>query len=89
MFQHARTGEHFTLAADMVLKAVGQILVPEPAEGVAVAAARIMVDADGRTSLPGVYAGGDCTPGLDLTVQAVQDGKRAAEAIHRDLSGVV
>jgi glutamate synthase (NADPH/NADH) small chain len=73
----------------MVLKAVGQILVPEPAEGVAVAAARIMVDADGRTSLPGVYAGGDCTPGLDLTVQAVQDGKRAAEAIHRDLSGVV
>jgi len=89
MFQHARTGEHFTLAADMVLKAVGQILVPEPAEGVAVAAARIMVDADGRTSLPGVYAGGDCTPGLDLTVQAVQDGKRAAEAIHRDLSGVI
>jgi dihydropyrimidine dehydrogenase (NAD+) subunit PreT len=84
-FQHARTGEAFTLAADLVLKAVGQILVPEPARGVAVGAARILVDAEGRTSLPGVYAGGDCTPGKDLTVVAVQDGKVAAEAIHRDL----
>jgi dihydropyrimidine dehydrogenase (NAD+) subunit PreT len=89
MFEHARTGEAFTLEADTVLKAVGQILVPEPADGVAVAAARIIVDADGRTSVPGVYAGGDCTPGIDLTVQAVQDGKRAAEAIHRDLMGSI
>jgi len=86
-FQDARYGEAVTLPADLVLKAVGQILVPEPAAGVAVEAARIMVDADGRTSVPGVYAGGDCTPGPDLTVQAVQDGKRAAEAIHRDLAG--
>ena len=76
MFERARTGERFSVAADMVLKAVGQILVPEPADGVAVAAARILVDAEGRTSVPGVYAGGDCTLGLDLTVQAVQDGKR-------------
>ena len=47
---------------------------------------RIAVDADRATSLPGVYAGGDCVAGLDLTVSAVEDGKRAAAAIHRSLS---
>ena len=40
-----------------------------------------------RTSLPDVYAGGDCVAGVDLTVVAVQDGKIAAEAIHRQLMG--
>jgi len=34
-----------------------------------------------------VFAGGDCIPGVDLTVAAVQDGKIAAEAIHRELMG--
>ena len=39
-----------------------------------------------RTSIPGVYAGGDCTSlGQDLTVQAVQHGKLAAQAIHAQL----
>ena len=38
-----------------------------------------MVNADYATSLPGVWAGGDCVgSGIDLTVQAVEDGKRAA-----------
>ena len=47
---------------------------------------KIEVDAHGRTSLAGVYAGGDCVaPGDDLTVQAVQHGKVAAAAIHADL----
>jgi glutamate synthase (NADPH/NADH) small chain len=49
-------------------------------------AGRIAVDADRATSIPGVYAGGDCTAGMDLTVSAVQDGKIAAEAIHRRLT---
>ena len=40
---------------------------------------------DRQTSLDGVYAGGDCVPGTDLTVVAVQDGKIAAQAIHRQL----
>jgi len=34
-----------------------------------------------------VWAGGDCAAtGMDLTVQAVQDGKQAAAAIDRALS---
>jgi glutamate synthase (NADPH/NADH) small chain len=47
---------------------------------------KIHVDAQFRTKLPGVYAGGDCVaPGQDLTVQAVQHGKLAALAIHNDI----
>jgi dihydropyrimidine dehydrogenase (NAD+) subunit PreT len=87
------TGESFVLSADMVLKAIGQSFVPDgfaadPADGVpALRDGRIVVDADRRTSLPDVYAGGDCVPGADLTVVAVQDGKLAAAAIHRMLCG--
>lgn len=44
---------------------------------------RFAVNEDRQTSLPNVFAGGDCVPGIDLTVSAVQDGKVAAEAIHR------
>ena len=75
----------------MVLKAIGQTFVSAPiqrAEEVpTVRDGRIVVDADRRTSLPDVYAGGDCVPGADLTVTAVRDGKLAAAAIHRQLMG--
>ena len=82
----AGTGETVILAADMVLTAVGQILtaageMPEIKKG------RIVVDMDHATSLPGVWAGGDCIgTATDLTVQAVEDGKRAAQAIDRALT---
>jgi glutamate synthase (NADPH/NADH) small chain len=80
----------FVLQADMVLKAVGQVFAlsgAANAEELAIEDGRIAVDAGRRTSLRGVYAGGDCVAGQDLTVRAVEDGKRAAEAIHRDLAG--
>jgi len=53
----------------------------------AVEQGRIRVNAERRTSLNGVWAGGDCVPGLDLTVTAVQDGKLAALSIHQFLGG--
>lgn len=85
------TGETVTLAADMVFKAVGQKLNPNGLNGSAASLTldkgRIVVDADRATSLPKVWAGGDCVAGgEDLTVAAVEDGKIAAEAIHRALS---
>ena len=47
----------------------------------------IVVDAEGRTSLERVWAGGDCVlGGPDLTVAAVEDGKRAALSIDRHLA---
>jgi glutamate synthase (NADPH/NADH) small chain len=86
----AGTSERFTLAADMVFKAIGQVLVREALDGHAglleTDSGRIAVDAERRTSLPGVWAGGDCVAGgQDLTVVAVEDGKRAAQSIDRAL----
>jgi NADPH-dependent glutamate synthase beta subunit-like oxidoreductase len=40
----------------------------------------------GRTSVKGIFAGGDIVRGPALVVQAVADGKTAARAIHRYLS---
>jgi len=90
----AGTGEKFTLDADMVFKAIGQALVPDPlvAGGKQVLDmrdGRIEARDDGQTSLPGVWAGGDCVAGgPDLTVAAVEDGKRAAASIDNWLRAV-
>jgi glutamate synthase (NADPH/NADH) small chain len=56
-------------------------------QALAMRAGKIVVDNQGQTSADGVWAGGDCTQGVDLTVQAVQDGKLAAHAIDRFLRG--
>ncbi|MFG6467812.1 NAD(P)-dependent oxidoreductase [Roseateles sp. BYS87W] len=81
------TGEQFFLEADLVLRAIGQTFVAEPVgAAIALEAGRIQTDADGATSLPRVWAGGDCRAGgRDLTVEAVEHGKRAAAAIDRAL----
>ncbi|MTH96217.1 NAD(P)-dependent oxidoreductase [Roseibium sp. RKSG952] len=85
------TGETLTLEADMVFKAVGQALVPADLNGsspnIRIEKGRIVVDADRKTSLADVWAGGDCVlGGDDLTVAAVEDGKIAAASIHSALS---
>jgi len=82
------TGETFSLEADQLFKAIGQVLVPDPLQEATeqvleMQDGKITVDAQRHTSLPGVWAGGDCVAGVDLTVQAVQDGKVAAHAIDR------
>jgi glutamate synthase (NADPH/NADH) small chain len=80
------TGQHWTIAADTVLKAIGQTLVvADPTLAtLALRSGRIVVDAEGRTSLANVWAGGDCTHGgQDLTVEAVEHGKIAAYSIDR------
>lgn len=83
----AGTGETFTIAADTVLKAVGQTLDRAALAGVTLAGNKIAVDEGYRTTLATVFAGGDCVAsGEDLTVQSVQDGKLAALSIHRHLS---
>jgi len=81
------TGETTTIACDQVFKAIGQTLSTD-GEGVELAGGKIAVDAEGRTSLAKVWAGGDCaTGGDDLTVTAVAEGRDAAESINRFLSG--
>jgi glutamate synthase (NADPH/NADH) small chain len=81
------TGESFTLAADMVFKAIGQSYEAAPAgAAIALKNGRIVTDGDGRTSHAKVWAGGDCTHGgRDLTVEAVEHGKRAAISVDKSL----
>ena len=81
-------GAEFIIPADQVVKAIGQEK-PSLAQtlGLATEKGYIRVNDDLETSLPGVYAGGDCVraKGSASTVMAVQDGKLAAFAIHRKL----
>jgi dihydropyrimidine dehydrogenase (NAD+) subunit PreT len=84
----ADTGERFELAADQVLVAIGQRLEGVPS-GLALAGGKIAVTGPGRTSRPGVWAGGDCASGGDdLTVTAVAEGRDAAIDIHAALTAL-
>ncbi|MEO6014924.1 MAG: NAD(P)-dependent oxidoreductase [Devosia sp.] len=81
------TGETTMIACDQVFKAIGQTLATD-GEGVMLAGGKIEVDAEGKTSMEKVWAGGDCaTGGDDLTVTAVAQGRDAAESINRFLAG--
>ncbi|MGB9143158.1 MAG: FAD-dependent oxidoreductase, partial [Aestuariivirga sp.] len=77
------TGESFKIEADMIFKAIGQIAIDVAGSTLALSAGRIKVDVEKRTGVKGIWAGGDCIAGgQDLTVAAVDDGRRAAESIH-------
>jgi dihydropyrimidine dehydrogenase (NAD+) subunit PreT len=77
-------GSQFIVDADQIVRATGQHAL---SFGLASNAGKINVDASLETSVPGVYAGGDCirVKGAASTVMAVQDGKLAALAIHERL----
>jgi dihydropyrimidine dehydrogenase (NAD+) subunit PreT len=84
-----RPGTNFVLPADMVVKALGQ----EPLFDLLSALpdlkyenGKIVVDpVTGATSIPGLFAGGDCLTGGGEVVDAVRDGKIAARGIHATL----
>jgi glutamate synthase (NADPH/NADH) small chain len=80
----ASPGSVFRIEADVLFTAIGQRGAPEALDGAAIEIkdGRIVVDAERRTSLERVWAGGDCVfGGQDLTVSAVEDGKQAALSI--------
>ncbi len=80
------TGETVRVPADQVFKAIGQTLDGAP-EGLTLDGNKIAVTGAGRTSMAGVWAGGDCAAGgEDLTVTAVAEGRDAAMDIHAALS---
>ena len=87
----AGTGERVIEPADQLFKAIGQrfeagLAGHTDGDWPALAKGRIQVDSSGRTSLPDVWAGGDCTPGKDLTVVAVNEGQLAADCINQTLA---
>ena len=76
------TGE-IILEADIVLSAVGVVANIEniglEALGITTEKGKIIVDANGQTNVPGIYAIGDCTPGQALAHVASKEGINAAE----------
>jgi formate dehydrogenase (NADP+) beta subunit len=81
-----------TLEADACVLAIGQqadLSFLTPADGVALTpGGTIRIDpATLATSAPGVYAGGDVAFGPRNLIEAVANGKRAAQSIHEFLAG--
>ena len=85
----AVAGGEFFVEADQIVKAIGQ-QKPAIATALGLATERgyIAVDYEFETSIPGVFAIGDCIrhSGEASTVMAVQDGKMAAEVLHARLT---
>jgi len=79
-------GSNFLIPADHIIKAIGQQKTSIAALlGLETDRGFIKVDPQLRTSVPRIYAGGDCirAKGSASTVMAAQDGKIAAAAIHQ------
>jgi glutamate synthase (NADPH) small chain len=83
-------GSEFTMDVDTVIIAIGQTPNPiiqrttdglqsDPRHGT------ITVNEVGKTSLDGVYAGGDVATGAATVISAMGAGKRAAKAMHEYL----
>ena len=80
-----QTEEIVELPVDQVFLAIGQKLDWDMGS-IEIKGGKIAVNSSGRTNIPGVWAGGDCTTlGEDLTVTAVAQGRDAAEDIHEQL----
>ena len=73
VFFHIASGPGSTLPTDVGCRA--------DEEGI------VEVDGDFETSVPGVYAAGDITPGSRLVIRAAWEGTRAAIGIHKSLIG--
>jgi len=84
-------GKEFTLECDMVIKALGQqplVEFMDTIDGLEVDRGRLVVDSQsGATSVPGLYAGGDCISKGAEVVNAVEEGKIAARGISDFLDG--
>ena len=84
-------GSEFELPIDNVFLALGSSAIPIVNNGATnVATDRkglIIADGDGRTSRPGVFAGGDIVSGPQTVVLAMGAGRKAAKAINAYLNG--
>ena len=83
-------GSDFTIPADIVVVAIGTKANPLLTASVPGLKLNdrgyIEIDAEGMTSLPGVFSGGDIVRGSATVIAAMGDGKRAAAAIGRYLA---
>ncbi|MEM2987777.1 MAG: FAD-dependent oxidoreductase, partial [Candidatus Bathyarchaeia archaeon] len=82
-------GSEFLMDTDTAIIAIGRTpnpIIQRTTEGLAVTKwGTIVADENGKTSLEGVYAGGDIVTGEATVISAMGAGKRAARAIHEYL----
>jgi glutamate synthase (NADPH/NADH) small chain len=83
-------GSEFTMEVDTVIIAIGQTpnpIIQRTTEGLVADPRRgtIVVDENGKTSIEGVYAGGDVATGAATVISAMGMGKNAAKAMHEYL----
>lgn len=87
------SGTEFELEADLVLLAMGFVHPEKPGivEQLGLGLdqrGNILVDTDTfATSVPGVFAAGDCQRGQSLVVWGIADGRKAARSIDEHLMG--
>ena len=78
-------GSEEKIAIDTALVAIGQSpnpLIPQTMKELKIGKhGNIIADDDGRTSVPGIFAGGDIATGAATVILAMGAGKRAARAI--------
>jgi NADPH-dependent glutamate synthase beta subunit-like oxidoreductase len=84
-------GSQFEVELDMIIPAIGQRSdLSFITEGDTVKTTKwgtIVADPDTlATGKPGVFAGGDCVDGPGIAIQAIAQGKKAAESINSYLS---
>ncbi|MCL2615544.1 MAG: FAD-dependent oxidoreductase [Dehalococcoidia bacterium] len=78
----------FTMPADMVLTAIGEIPDTSFLDGALELTSwnSVKADKNGVTTVPWLFAAGDCVSGPASVVEAMAAGKRAAESIHAYIS---
>ena len=86
-------GSDFIIDTDVIIAAIGQKVDSECMNGVGDLkwTRRHTIDVHRvgmETSIPGIFAAGDAVTGPATVIEAIGGGKRAAEAIHRHLSGI-
>lgn len=82
-------GSEFIMKTDTVVIAIGRTpnpIIQRTTEGLEVTRwGTIVTDENGKTSIEGVYAGGDIVTGEATVISAMGAGKKAARAIHEYL----
>jgi glutamate synthase (NADPH/NADH) small chain len=84
-------GSEFLMEIDTVIVAIGNgsnPLISQTTQGLAVNKwGNITVDANGKSSIDGIYAGGDIVLGAATVILAMGEGRRAAASINDYLRG--
>jgi NADPH-dependent glutamate synthase beta subunit-like oxidoreductase len=82
------SGSGFVIPLDTIVLAIGQRADDEAFAGIDRSqSGLILVDEKLQTNVPGIYAGGDIVHGAQTVVEAVRDGKKAAEHIEAYVTG--